>query len=79
VHLDMHLITEYLSNMRRILRRDANVAIHHSDKTKVMAQINDNSSDNTPEKMRSLVLAARYEICGDLTSMWHSGIIRFRK
>jgi phospholipid N-methyltransferase len=80
VHLDMHLIAEYLTNMRRILKPDANIVIHYSDKTKVMAQINNNFSDNTPEKMRSLVLAARYKICEeDLTSMWHSSIIRFTK
>jgi SAM-dependent methyltransferase len=80
VHLDMQLIAEYLSNMRRILKPDANIVIQYSDKTKVMGQINDNFSDNTPEKMRSLVLAARYKICEeDLTSMWHSSVIRFRK
>jgi Methyltransferase domain len=78
VHLDTHLIADYLRNMRRILKRDANVVIHYSDKTKIMAQMNDGFSDNTPEKMRSLVLDAGYEIrAEDLTSMWHSSIIHF--
>jgi hypothetical protein len=78
VHLDTDLVAEYLSNMKRILKAGANVVIHYSDKTKIMAQINDGFSDNTPERMRSLVLDAGYKICEeDLTSMWHSSIIRF--
>jgi len=78
VHLDAHLIEEYLSNMRRILKAGANVVIHYSDKTKIMAQINDGFAENTPEKMRSMVLDAGYKICEeDLTSMWHSSIVRF--
>jgi len=78
VHLDTHLIRDYLSNMRRILKAGANVVLHYSDKTKIMAQLNDGFADNTPEKMRSLVLDGGYKICEeDLTSMWHSGIIRF--
>ena len=78
VHLDAHLIEGYLNNMRRILRAGANVVIHYSDKTKIMAQINDGFADTTPAQMRSLVLDAGYKICEeDLTSMWHSSIIRF--
>lgn len=78
VHLDTHLIVEYLGNMRRILEAGANVVIHYSDKTKIMAQLNDGFSDNTPAKMRSLVLDAGYKMREeDLTSMWHSTIIRF--
>jgi hypothetical protein len=78
VHLDAHLIEAYLSNMRRILKAGANVVIHYSDKTKIMAQINDGFAENTPEKMRSIVLDAGYKIREeDLTSMWHSSIVRF--
>src|ERR1700730_7017465 len=40
VHLDAHIVEAYLSNMRRILKAGANVVIHYSDKTKIMAQIN---------------------------------------
>ena len=43
-----------------------------------MAQINDGFAENTPEKMRSMVLEAGYKICEeDVTSMWHSSIVRF--
>jgi phospholipid N-methyltransferase len=78
VHLEAHLIEAYLSNMRRILKAGANVVIHYSDKTKIMAQINDQFAENTPGKMRSMVLDAGYKICEeDLTSMWHSSIVRF--
>lgn len=77
VHLDTKLIADYLRNMKRILKAGANVVIHYSDKTKIMAQTNDGFSENTPEQMRSLVLGAGYKICEeDLTSMWHSSIIR---
>jgi Methyltransferase domain len=77
VHLDTKLIADYLGNMKRILKAGANVVIHYSDKTKIMAQTNDGFSQNTPEQMRSLVLGAGYKICEeDLTSMWHSSIIR---
>jgi ubiquinone/menaquinone biosynthesis C-methylase UbiE len=78
VHLDAHLIEAYLGNMRRILKTGANVVIHYSDKTKIMAQLNDGFAENTPEKMRSMVLYAGFKICEeDLTSMWHSSIVRF--
>jgi hypothetical protein len=78
VHLDTHLIEAYLRNMKRILKSGSNVVIHYSDKTKVMAQINEGFADNTPGKMRSMVLDAGYRICEeDLTTMWHSSVIRF--
>jgi phospholipid N-methyltransferase len=78
VHLDEHLIQAYLGNMKRILNAGANVVIHYSDKTKIMAQINEGFAENTPAKMRSMVSAAGYEICEeDVTTMWHSSIIRF--
>jgi hypothetical protein len=78
VHLDTHLIEAYLRNMKRILKSGSNVVIHYSDKTKVMAQINEGFADNTPGEMRSMVLDAGYRICEeDLTTMWHSSIIRF--
>ena len=78
VHLEANLIEAYLSNMRRILKAGANVVLHYSDKTRIMAQINDDFAENTPEKMRLMVLDAGYKICEeDLTSMWHSSIVRF--
>jgi hypothetical protein len=78
VHLDTHLIEAYLGNMRRILKPGANVVIHYSDKGKIMAQVNHGFAENTPEKMRSMVLDAGFKICEeDLTSMWHSSIVRF--
>ena len=78
VHLDIPLIEAYLTNMRSILKSDANVVIHYSDKTKIMGQMNKGFSENTPEKMRSMVVDAGYKILEeDLTTMWHSSIIRF--
>ena len=78
VHLEMDLIETYLKNMRSILKPGANVIIQYSDKTKIMAQRIKIFSDNTPEKMRSMISSAGYKILEeDLTTMWHSSIIRF--
>jgi phospholipid N-methyltransferase len=79
VHLEPHLIEDYLNNMMRVLKGDAIVLLHYSDKTKIMAQINPGFAETTPEIMRHLVLSAGYEILQeDTTTMWHSSIIMFR-
>jgi SAM-dependent methyltransferase len=78
VHLDGPIIEAYLSNMKMILKPGANAVIQYSDKTKIMAQLNESFSENTPEKMRTMVLNAGYTIGEeDLTTMWHSSVIRF--
>jgi len=78
VHLDAPLIEAYLKNIASILKRGGNAVIHYSDKSKIMAQINPNFSDNTPERMRQMVSQAGFTILEeDLTTMWHSSIIRF--
>jgi ubiquinone/menaquinone biosynthesis C-methylase UbiE len=78
VHLDPPLIEEYLANMKAILRPDANVVLQYADKTKVMAQENAGFSDNTPDRMRSMVIAAGYRVLQeDVTTLWHSSLIRF--
>ena len=77
VHLDTDLISLYLANMRRIIKPGASMVIHYSDQTKIMAQVNPGFSQNTPEQMRHLVHSAGYQILEeDLTTMWHSSIIR---
>jgi len=81
VHLDIPIIEDYLENLKPILSEGANVVIQYSDKTKKMAQskhLTKAFSDNTPDKMRKMVLKAGYKILEeDLTTMWHSSIIRF--
>jgi hypothetical protein len=78
VHLDVDLIETYLRNLRFVLKPEANVVIHYSDKTKVMAQRNQGFSENTPEKMRAMVVGSGYQILQeDLTTMWHSSVVRF--
>ncbi len=78
VHLDAPIIETYLANMKKILKPGANAVIQYSDKTKIMAQLNESFSENTPEKMRTMVLNAGYTIREeDLTTMWHSSVIRF--
>jgi len=78
VHLDAPVIQAYLKSIASILKPNGNAVIHYSDKSKIMAQINPNFSENTPERMRSMVSAAGFAVLEeDLTTMWHSSIIRF--
>jgi hypothetical protein len=52
--------------------------LHYSDKTKIMAQLNDGFAEMVPERMRGMVKAAGYDILQeDTTTMWHSSIVLF--
>ena len=78
VHLDLDLIRAYLTNMRPLLRPDANVVIQYSDKTKEEARRTKGFSENTPDVMRAMVLEAGYVILEEnLTLIHHSSIMRF--
>ena len=78
VHLDLNIIEAYLDNIQKILRPGANAVIQYSDKTKVMARLNDGFSDNDPDRMRSAVQRRGYKILEeDITTLWHSSVIRF--
>jgi hypothetical protein len=78
VHLDIPLIEHYLQNMRPILTPTATVVLHYADKTKIMAVLNEGFSQNTPAQMREMVSKAGFRILEeDLTTMWHSSIVRF--
>ena len=80
VHLDFNLIEAYLLAIRSIIKPGANVVIQYSDKTKIMAQINEGFSDNTPEKMREAVRLTGFTIIEeDTTSLWHSSVVRFTR
>ena len=77
VHLDVPLIEAYLQNMRGILRPNGNVVLQYSDKNKIMARENTGFSENTPETMRQMALNAGFRIVEeDLTTMWHSSLMR---
>ena len=78
VHLDAPIIESYLENLPRILRPGANVVLHYSDKTKVLAQMNPAFSENTPERMRGMIEHAGFTVVEEeLTAMSHSSIVRF--
>jgi hypothetical protein len=78
VHLDADIIEAYLVSMKRILKPGAVVMLHYSDKTKIMAQLNDGFAEMVPERMRGMVKAAGYDILQeDTTTMWHSSIVLF--
>ena len=80
VHLDAHLIDGYLKNIRAIVKPGANVLIQYSDKSKIMAQIRTDFSDTRPEQIRQMVLNSGFRILEeDLTTMWHSSIVRFTR
>jgi ubiquinone/menaquinone biosynthesis C-methylase UbiE len=80
VHLDLNIIKSYLNNIYRVVKPEANIVIQYSDKTKIMAQEDICFSENNPEIMRLLVKNAGYKILEeDITSLWHSSIIRFSK
>ena len=79
VHLDAALVKSYLNNMKRILKKDAVVFLHYSDKSKIMAKINEGFAEMTPKLMRRLVKQAGYEIFEeDTTTMWHSSMMLLR-
>jgi hypothetical protein len=62
------------------LKPGGNAVIHYSDKTKVYAQTHSGFSDNTPERMRRMVLGAGVRILEeDLTTMPHISIVRFTR
>ena len=78
VHLDFPIIETYLDNIRRVIKPSANVVLHYADTNKVMARLNEGFAENDPDRMRRAVLDRGYRIIEeDLTTMWHSSIIRF--
>ena len=79
VHLDSPIIEAYLANITGILKPGANVVIQYSDTNKFMArELLPGFAENTPEKMRAMVAAAGFTILEeDLTTLWHSSLIRF--
>ena len=78
VHLDVETITSYLQGLRAIMKQSGNIVVQYSDKTKVMAQLNEGFSDNDPVRMRAAVRAAGFRIIEeDTTSLWHSSVMRF--
>ncbi len=79
VHLDLPIIVAYVQALGRILKPTANVVLQYSDKRKIMAQINNGFSDTSPEQVRAAVEEAGFEVLEeDLTTLWHSSVIRFR-
>lgn len=75
---DLDLIDAYLVSMKSILKPGADIVIQYSDKTKIMSQLLEGSSENTPERMRGAVQARGYRILEeDTTSLWNSSVMRF--
>ncbi len=79
VHLDAGVIEAYLENMRRVLKPSGCATIQYSDKNKDAARkIGKGFADTNPEIIRNLVTRTGYRILEeDLTTLWHSSVIRF--
>ena len=76
-HINHALIDDYLANIETILKPGGNVVIHYSDKNKIIAQA-PGFTDNTPERMRALLLSHCYSIIQEDTgTMWNGAIIHF--
>ena len=76
-HLNQTLIDDYLANIKIVLKPGGNAVIHYSDKGKIMAQ-DAGFADNTPERMRAMVLSHGFTVVEeDTTTMWNGAIIRF--
>ena len=78
VHLDVDIIDRYLSNMKNILKQNANVVLQYSDKSKPLGRSSRGFSNNSPTRMRKLIRSHGYCIFEeDLKTMWHSSLVRF--
>ncbi len=79
VHLELPIIAAYLANLATILAPQGQAVLQYADQTKIMAQNNPGFAATTPEQMRHAVTAAGFEVLEeDLTTLWHSSVIRFR-
>ena len=78
VHLDTDIIDRYLRNMKPLLMNHSNVVLQYSDQTKPLGKNNIGFSENSPDKMRALILSHGYTIYEeDVKTLWHSSIVRF--
>ena len=76
-HINLELIDSYLGHIKSILKPGGNAVIHYSDKSKPMAQA-PAFCDNSPEKMRQMLLAHGFRIIEEDTgTMWNGAIVRF--
>jgi len=79
VHLDTNLIKEYLVNLLQVTKKDSNVVIQYSEKSKPGAARTKGFSNNTAKIMRKLVLDSGFSIISeDLDTLPNSNVIHFR-
>lgn len=78
VHLDLPIIQSYIQNMKRILSPGGSALIEYSDSNKIMSRENPSFTDNSPEKMRKIVLDAGFHIgMEDTATLWNGSIVQF--
>jgi SAM-dependent methyltransferase len=77
VHIDPDGISQYLGEIRRVLKREGIAVVHYAAKDKPAARINPSFSDMTAEKMAAM---APMEIVEHNTQLLnHSNLVVFRK
>lgn len=80
VHLELAAIEGYLKEIMRVLKLGGDAVIQYSDKSKPQAARNEGFTDNTPSRMRRMVMDRGFLILAEnLTLLPHSGLIRFTR
>lgn len=80
VHLDAWIIEAYLKALHTVVKPSGNIVIQYSDMRKKAARRQSGFSRNNPDRMRRMVDRAGFTILEEnVTALWHSAIMRFRK
>jgi SAM-dependent methyltransferase len=79
VHLELDVIDGYLSEIRRVLKPTGRAVIQYADKNKPAAKRNKGFSQNSPQKMRPLVLKTHgfWIEWENVTAFNHSAVMQF--
>ena len=78
VHLDVGIIDRYLRNIKPLLKPEANVVLHYSDKSRFLARLNRSFSDNDSTRMTDLVRSHGYDVYErDIKILGNSALVRF--
>lgn len=80
MHLDQHIIDQYLAEIFRVSKDHTQIVIQYSDKTKEAALNNKGFSQNDPLTMKKMINKHGFIILEEnQTILHHSCIIRFQK
>jgi hypothetical protein len=77
VHVDAHIVLDYLMNLKPLLVPDATAVIQYPDKTKPLAIRTPSFAGNSPALMRVLVEHAGYRVIEEDLGFAKAAIVRF--